>query len=841
MFRLGRIALFTFLLGGAAVWLNSCREEDESQVAVPLGLDPNLMKSITRLGPGYLVWERKSKLGIWEIWTKRLSGGKEKRLVPKQKGKDHFCPQVSPDGSTLAFMSYNRGDTPYPSDAGKTGALWLMDMSTRKRREIVAEARSYAEDRAVTWLDSQRLCYIDAQGYTMEINLQTNATRRLIKMPQEKFGYLVSPDMKHATTGTPEFAVYDAVEETVHPRQRMGGCQPYFTNDGVWGYAMGGAGGPVNKIRLATREISTILTKNDARLNGKRNYIYFPMISSCQRLLAFAASPDDHDHFNANYDIYVARLDPAKLDVIGAPVRYTAYKGVDRYPDVFRKELPLGTQFVEGETAITFKPEAPGEWRWHITGGVNKVGRELTQTFTKPGEYWVEARLAEDTKVHGYVHVNPATPPQIEGVRLGGKDLLVVSFDELVAGTQASVTLPKTGQPLAWKLADNQLELEISLPPGITQKDQIQIEGFVDTAQKPNRMKSATVSLPATQWPASDGGLVFVWEGFKGRTKLPNGTPCTVKPEGLAYWDEHGVMKFRGGWFDAPDAGELVSSECRKSHEFSLEFVVTPQQQPGSAEPQRIFTIANTATDQNVTLNQNGTNLELWMRTPGEKSSTEGVATQVARVENNRPLHVLLTYGKDRLTVYLDGSQSWVRSRLQGDFSNWEDMHMRFGATADGTQPWRGLIERVAIYNRTLDDAEVNQHANASIVAISKREAPESWKVTAKLMEASATPALQEFQPYTEALVRHLYEVVKTEEGTPLDGKTIMVTHWSWLGAQPMPSQNLKAGDIVELTLHRASAQPELANLFVKDEIISGFDAESYHDARDWDVPQKTP
>jgi hypothetical protein len=832
-----RTCLLLFGLLSLGLVLSGCRDEEVAEV-VPLALDEALIrKTIARLGNGYLVWER-FRNNNWEIWIKKLNGGREKRFVPGERGHDHFCPKVSPDGRTLSYMSYPNGTTPYPGDAGKTGALWIMQVSNRKRKLIAEKARSYAEDRAVTWFDNKRLCYVDGEGFATEYNLDTGKTRRLVKEPHESFGYLVSPDMHHATSGVPEFAKYDAGQQFVRHQQRMMGCQPYFTQDSHWGFWMGGAGGPLNKMRLATREIGQVLVKDDPRLHGKRNYIYFPMVSPCQRLLAFAASPDKHDHFEADYDIYIAHVHPQNFEIVGHPVRYTKYQGCDRFPDVFRRELPLGTQYVEGGTEMEFnipKEFAGNDWHWHITGKFEAEGRSVKRTFSKPGEYWVDAKRG-DVRVRGYVNVREAAAPRVEGVRRDGKESIVVDFDEPVTADKAVVALAD-GTPLRdWKVVEEGYAIAVKLPAGTGDNAALSVEGFTDRAQKPNRMERTAITVPSTAWPASDEGMMFVWENTKGRTRLPNGNPCEVRPHGLAFCNEHGAMKLRGGWFDAPDAGELVSSSCMKSHEVTVEMIVTPQPLAQGKELHRIITLANSDDERNLTIGQRGSDLVLWLRTPQNGPAGNAEESHLATVDSNQPHHIVVAYKQDKLTVWVNGTKVHNRNRIRGDFSNWENMKLRFGASAEGKQPWRGLIDRVVIYDRCLSDTEIAQHSNSSIVAESKRNPPQAWKVVAKLVETSPVPKLQEFQPYKEALLRHCYEILEVKEGEPLPDKRVAVSHWAWLDAQPLPGQKLKLGDVVEMTLHREEAHEELKALFVKDELIEGLTAERFLDASDWDM-----
>jgi hypothetical protein len=89
--------------------------------------------------------------------------------------------------------------------------------------------------------------------------------------------------MTCATTGSPTFSPYDAARGTISEQAAFGGCEPYFTNDGVWGFWMGGGGGPINRIRLGTRQVSPIINLHDSRMPADRAYLYFPMASRCQR------------------------------------------------------------------------------------------------------------------------------------------------------------------------------------------------------------------------------------------------------------------------------------------------------------------------------------------------------------------------------------------------------------------------------------------------------------------------------------------------------------------------------------------------------------------------------
>ncbi|MEE8525290.1 MAG: LamG-like jellyroll fold domain-containing protein [Thermoanaerobaculia bacterium] len=313
-----------------------------------------------RLGDGFVVWES-SRAGDWRIWTRRLDGSGLRQLSPDEPGRQHCCPQVSPDGLRVAFLSRQIHRIRKPKRE-IPGTLELIAVDGSVRRTLAPSARTAGRGhRAVVWRDAEELIYIDGDGNTRLLEIDGGVSRLLLPSPGEDLGWLVDPTLSYATTGFPTFSPYDADQGRVLQRQRFGGCEPYFSGDGSWGYWVAGAGGPVHRIDLATREVSIVLRKNDARL-AEQGYVYFPIRSRDGRLFAFGASAGGHDHATSNYDVYVAHTDPRSFKILGKPVRLTADAGSDRYPDVFAEPLPPGFDLREllPETDSTV-PEAAAE------------------------------------------------------------------------------------------------------------------------------------------------------------------------------------------------------------------------------------------------------------------------------------------------------------------------------------------------------------------------------------------------------------------------------------------------------------------------------------------------
>lgn len=292
-------------------------------------------RKLAELEQGFIVWES-NRTGSWRLWRRDLDGKNLRQLSPEESGREHRCPHLSPDGTRLVYLSLPpEGENGPPSSAM---ALHLINADGSGDRVLVASARSHAGgDRAAVWFDNQRLEYVDDQGVTQELDLQSGKTTRLTANGRPKNGFLINAAKTHATDYPTTFLPYDRRKLSVVSRSTLPGCEPYFTHDGRWGFWMAGAGGPINRIELASEQTAAILNKDDPRMPKGRAYLYFPMVSRDGRFLTFGASPNQHDHDKSDYDIFVARLDPSALEVLDRPVRYSFDKGTDRYPDVFAR------------------------------------------------------------------------------------------------------------------------------------------------------------------------------------------------------------------------------------------------------------------------------------------------------------------------------------------------------------------------------------------------------------------------------------------------------------------------------------------------------------------------
>jgi hypothetical protein len=295
-------------------------------------------RGLASLGDGFVAWESK-RTGRWRIWMRTLDGGRERQLSPEEPERDHVAVHIAPDGRHAVYLSLPAPHTSFdrlPDDVvAPLHLLHLGDDGSVSDRVLVPNARPYRQSRVALWVSARQLIYIAGDTTTRQIDIQTGAEELLLPRPRKHFGLLVNATRTHATNDLPTFAAYDTRGRTFVPRKALRGCQPYFTLDGELGYWVADGGGPVVKLDLRDRTRSVVIERDSEFLPADRGYVYFPMASADRSLLAFAASANQRGHFTADYEIFVAPLDPEAFAVRGAAVRYSFAPGPDRFPDVF--------------------------------------------------------------------------------------------------------------------------------------------------------------------------------------------------------------------------------------------------------------------------------------------------------------------------------------------------------------------------------------------------------------------------------------------------------------------------------------------------------------------------
>jgi hypothetical protein len=840
------LLLLLALLGGGAYWahghhdtvhalLNSLRPGRDARPAAPAG--PEVTSSeYARLGEGFLVWES-NRSGPWRIWTRRLDGSGLRQLspeAPEENGHEHCCAHISPDGRWIAYLSL--AGMKYGAD-DEEGRLHLIGPDGKGDRVVAERAQTYSRGhRAAIWHGDTRLQYVDGDGNALLLDVATGKTEKLAGPSSEGHGWLINRARTHATTGLPTFSLYDKARRAVTERTPYGGCEPYFSDDGRWGVWMAGAGGPLRAFDLATRTSKTLFEKNDPRL-GKQAYMYFPMLSNGGELLAFGASPNEHDHEKGNYDVFVVEVDPRTMEVLGQPLRYTSAPTPDRYPDVHVEPLPLGRSFGEAPFHVSLKDSRLGPGAvWEFGDGTPAAAAKGEHTYARAGSFAVSARAgssasAATTTLHGRVTVLPARPPHALRAELRQGRELVVSFDEPVAakvgGVKARLTSGRkiTGSAIA---ADGR-SLALTLAQDLATGDHLHLEGIVDRAQRPNALVPVDLEIPPPSWPADRKSLVLLWQTADQPNLVADPAQAADRtyaftPHGRARLDhDHAMLFVGGGSFRAEEeAGRSLVELAKKSNELTLELTLTPADvAPGTAGV--ILSFGRFKGSPLLQLEQQGDAL-LWRLLRAQSAEPPA---RFGKLRAGRPVHVLVGYSPGRQVVYLDGlagrdvAKALDANAWQGDFFHWKPGALVVGAGEDGSRSWRGAVEGLAIYDRLLGPDEAAENSRRYAAERARRTPVPQSRVMATLRRCSRIPTLDQIAPYRQALAVCEYRVDRVVAGTipgaaGASPSTIRVARWVILdGATLAPAK----GASVPLTLEPFRDNPQLESLFLSNDL----------------------
>ncbi|MDY7094751.1 MAG: LamG-like jellyroll fold domain-containing protein [Acidobacteriota bacterium] len=813
---------------------------------------PAAAEELSTLGRGFVVWESR-RSGDWRLWIRDFDGSEPRQLTEEpmrgseptddseatdasEPTRQHCCAHLSPDGRRLLYMSLAKGEETYPEDVAD-GELRLRDLESGEERVLVEGAQTYYEHRAAVWKDDSSVIYIGSDGRTRLLSLQDGSQELLTAEARlhQNHGWLINPTFTHAVTGLKtSFSPYDPETRHIGEVRAFGGCQGYFSQDGRWGFWAGGAGGPLKALDLTTREVVTVVEKSDPRLPADRGYLYFPNLSPDGMLFTFAASHDEHHHFEGNYDVFVARLDPGTFQLLGDPLQITTDPGTDRFPDVFHVPLDLGRHDGEAPLTVDFRDrvEDPAAWTWSYGAGAEEAdGSPGTARFSHPGTYEVRARRG-DRELLGQVLVRPARPPRVLEIHQQGEEKLALRFDEAVALDDLQLRFASGREIAGWE-PEGETGLVIHLAGALDAADTLVLEGVRDRAQEPNTLAATEVAVDAPRWPSDRDGLVFLWRDGNSPNRIADPvtgeeSSCLLETSGIAWLDHHYRMVLRRGAFTASDgdAARIVYN-CKKTNHLSLELTVAPHRQ-SVPKPARILSLAG-PNRVDVVLEQRGGELFLRLRTPENGLQANEPAVELGAVPAREPSHLVVTYSPGRLRTYLDGVPVLDTDILQGGFFNWKYRPLHFGSGDGGSHPWAGVLEGVAVYNRVLEPAEVAENHRRYAAERAARKRVPKVRFKARLTARSEAPTLEQIAPYREALTVYEYEVLEVLGGS-FDGERVRVAHTAILDRQLLPILRREPGSTTQLLLEPFGDNPQVESWFISDTLEPDYSIPLYYD-----------
>jgi hypothetical protein len=789
------------------------------------GAAKNLVEQI----PGFIVWES-NRSGDWRIWMRRLDGSGLRQLTPDEEARQHFAPHLSPDGRHLVYLSQRTGTSAYRMWENSDSVLRLLRIEDGHDEPLVKGARSYREDRAAVWLDSREVIYIAPDGTTRSIDILSRKQRVIQRKKQDQFGYLVDPTLTWATTGRPGFARLNRRAKRVAPARILSGCQPYFSRDGRFGFWVNKQGGPVRRVDLRTSETADIVTAKDVRLPEGFRYVYFPMLSAGQDLLAYAASDGNHHHFRADYEVFVAPVDPDTLQLSGQPVRYTFDPGTDRFPDVFESGAELGRH--RGEAPYVLRLRAPDDaagWSWDFGDDATATGKTGEHTYAETGVYTVTARRG-DTVLTGKVRADPGGPPRPLRTTVGfDHNQVRVHFDEPVVIDDARFRFERAGPAGLARLEPGSQSVIIRAPRPIDQADVLIIEGVRDTALKPNRLEQARVPVEPHDWPSRRDAMTLAWStGDRQVIILDRETGLERSDEAVAHGrarlDHHYRMDVSGGRFQIHGQSDLGKG---LSDAFALELTLEPDRLEAT-EPGVVAGMGHRDDRINFLLLQEGSTLVLQLRTSDTPES--GARIPLGQLNGPGPHHLIVTYTAGKLAAYLDGEPMAVETPVSGTLRGWsEGLPLVIGAAPGGGRPWHGVVEGVALYGHFVSPDEARRNAIGYAERREQRNAVDPLRVLVRRRALSRTPTPEEITPYREGLVVHEYDVLDVRQGE-LGEDVIRVAHFAVQGGDAREIAGPGLDPIIELELESFDENPQVQDIYQADDLELDLDVPLYLD-----------
>ncbi|MGB5294349.1 MAG: LamG-like jellyroll fold domain-containing protein [Thermoanaerobaculia bacterium] len=810
------------VLLAVALAASACQaERPEPPVEDPVGgVETGTDSSRSSLGDGFVVWES-NRSGSWRLWSRDLDESPPRQLTPDEGPRLHCCPHISPDGRWIAYLSLAADQQGYPQ-GGAHGALRRIRPDGTGDQLLLPDARNYYENRAVVWRSTDELIFIDSDQRTALLNLDSGAVTLLTNTPSERYPWLINSHLRFATSGRVSFAPFDKAQRKVLERSPIGGCQPYFSHDGKWGFWLAAPGGPIHKIELATGVVEALLKKSDPRLAKDFGYLYFPMISADGRALAFAASRNEHPHFKADYEVFVAPTEPTTLRLLGAPMRITTHPSTDRYPDVYLEPLGLGLH--RGEAPLTVQLAPPGEprtYNWTWGDGNESQGESAEYTFERPGVFVITATTDDSALLGRAIVEQPRAPHVTKSQVYHSGTEVTLRFDEPIDVEGATWVLKSGVTVRSVEQLDDDRELLLRLDGPLQNMDELVIEGVRDRAANPNLMPSTSLDLVPASWPVDRDGLILMWESGNSANLVIHGDKGV---EEAVILQAHGRARLDRDWALTPNGGQFTVSKelanrlrwaCQATNELTVEAVIEPQ--PSDQRRGVVLGMAKGA--MNFVLSQQGSTLLIALRV---KSRGPDAAPEVRALDlpPSTKSHIAVTYSAGRLAAYLDGEEAISTGDIQGGFFHWQTLPVTMGSDAHGRSTWHGTLEGIAIYNRVLSAEEIRENAARQRRRLDARSEVPSWTLVVERTACSTVPTLEEIAPYREALAVCEYRVLETLSGE-YDHPLARVAQWVIQDGKRTPLSPASEGRGDPVIVERFQDNPQLESLFLSETLAA--------------------
>lgn len=285
--------------------------------AVP-GIDDSWLKDVT----GWIVFDS-NRDGEFDIYKMKPDGSSVIRLT------DHpfwdIYPDWSPDGTRIVFARHEPGRT-----RGQ-GSICIMEADGTNQHVVATEGtfpQFMPDGRGIIFeRDRRSVIYLD---------LAEGKEKQLFPLPQVPgFRYQmvkprIDPDGGAVLFTTDKGGRWNlwAMAHDGTSRRVGRGCEGVWNHDGSKIYYIAGGEWTGTSIWSAPRLAGK--PQKYLSLSGLYRHVYFPSPSADGKYLLFSACPaGQHDHFSANYQIFIKRLSDGKA------ARVTRNDFTDRWPKLY--------------------------------------------------------------------------------------------------------------------------------------------------------------------------------------------------------------------------------------------------------------------------------------------------------------------------------------------------------------------------------------------------------------------------------------------------------------------------------------------------------------------------
>ncbi|NQT20996.1 MAG: PKD domain-containing protein, partial [Planctomycetes bacterium] len=767
----------------------------------------------------------------YELAVYDTADGKQRVILPGPANYSNPC--LTADGSRIVFA-----DAP-------NGKAYVVDWDGRNKRLLI---NGYSLD---TWADPKTgtdWVYADSGGKVIRFQLDNPEVREVV---WDKTGvanrFRVSAD---GTRAGGEFSWPNAgvaILPNVSWKQYGNGCNSAIAPDNSYRlFHMGEAASHGGVMMYDTGGVNKRTLLFDNVPGKERQASWVPRWTNDVRFLTLSCPIG-----GPSQELYLGEFDE-NFTTVKRWIRITNQTGQDVYGNAW---IDPGLGYHTGEVPLTVEIPAPGDgqWQWdHGDGTITNAGA-VTHTYKKAGEYRITATRG-GTIIKGSVRGYPAKPPSMSAIRLYDETNLSVMFDERVQMKNANVSLASGAAVASSKLDPDGLSLLVKLNAKLTKGDSLRVEGVYDKAQVPNALARRTFPIQPPAWPSDRSNLVFLWEtnhkpSFQWQPSSESFDDTQLDSWKRRSFDRFGAMSFEGGVLFAIDGGLGAYNECTKANRFAIEAVITPANKyQGWSEQPRWIVACNSGggiETVNVMIAQEGDKAVLYVKQ--RPADNQRAKATVKRVElctmiDQAPNHVVASYEPGNLTCYLNGKPVMQNTEINGALI-WQKPNFATGMSFGGNQvvtnnipfrkefdlPWRGKIEGIALYSRTVTAEEAAANFAAYDAILKARPAAPRVTVRGKLLAKSDVPTIKDIAPYRDAMVAHEYEVEEVVEGTYAQ-KKIRVARWGLVDARPSAVASEKPGESVALVVEPFADHPQLEAEVLSDTLDEDFDLPLYYE-----------